>query len=411
MIPARRNGPGFGRATFGGRRGRPGRGLAAVAGVLAVLLVLAGCATAPRPVEVPTEPVMWGQEGGGSSRNARVDVAVPAGVELQRMVRLVAEPGYRPEGYASPVVVGGVAFVGHEGRSFDAVRLADGGILWRFPTRGRVYASAAWTGGVFVVGDDAGRVYAVTPRGEKAWEFATTYPVVAGVLTDGERVYVPVADGNVFCLEAATGRPLWQYGRKFPAHRSVFRAHGLALGGGRVYAGFWDGTVVALDPEVGRVLWRASLEGAGFRDVAAGPVYEGERVYAGSLDGPVVALHAATGEILWKADLPAAGGIAVGADAVYVGSPGGALVALDRGDGHELWRAGIGDGVSTAPVLASGSVVVGSSDGPLAVLDAATGTERFRYSPGPGLHGQPAVLPGRIAFLSDGSTLHVLGWH
>ena len=381
--------------------------------IVLAAVVLAGCAAgargpAVRPAPASPQAPAWSMEGGGPGRVSRTDLAVPRGWDAREMVWLARDTGYRPETHSTPLVIGGVAYVGHEGRSFDAVGLKDGKILWRFATRGRVYTTAAWADGLLLFGDDEGWFYAVDTAGRKAWEFRVPYPVVASPVVEGGRVYLAVSDQNVFCLEASTGRPLWQYGREFPRQRSVWRTTGLAYGDGRVYAGFSDGAVVALDPEDGRVLWRAE-SGAGtrgFRDVTAGPVYAGGRVYAGSLDGPVVCLDAATGKVLWRADVPAANGFAVGDRVLYLGTAGGSVTALDLRDGSPLWETPLDGGVPTVPVLARNAVVAGASDGSLFALDPATGEVMERYAPGPGLHAQPLVFRGGILFLSDGSVLH-----
>ena len=384
------------------------RGWIAVAAV-----VLAGCAAGsggPGPGHAPPAPraPAWSMEGGGPGRESRTGLAVPRGWAGREMVWLARGTGYRPETYSTPLVTGGVAYVGHEGRSFDAVRLKDGEIVWRFATRGRVYTTAAWADGLLLFGDDEGWFYAVDPAGRKAWEFRVPYPVVASPVVEGGRVYLAVSDQNVFCLEAGTGRPLWQYGRQFPRQRSVWRTTGLCYGDGRVYAGFSDGAVVALDPEDGRVLWRAEpgARTKGFRDVTAGPVFADGRVYAGSLDGPVVCLDAATGKVLWRAGVSAASGFAVGAAAVYLGTADGTVKALGRRDGRPLWETPLDGGVPTVPVLARNAVVAGASDGSLFALDPVTGEVMERYAPGPGLHAQPLVFPGGVLFLSDGSVLH-----
>ncbi len=374
-----------------------------------ILSVLGACASVKeRPqVLVPSARPTWAMEGGNPARTGTTPLPVPRGWNLAKMIRLVPEERYHPDEHATPLWVDGVAVVGHSGRSFDAVRLRDGTFLWRFPTRGRVYTTAAWAEGLFLFGDDEGWFYAVDRAGRKRWDFRLSYPVVSSPLVRGGRVYVAVADQNVFCLEAATGRPLWQYGRRFPRRKGIWRSLGLCAGDGRVYAGFSDGTVVALDPEVGQVLWRAGVGGTRrFRDVTAGPVFAEGRVYAGALEGPVVCLEASTGKVLWRADVSAATGFSVGRGRVYAGTAAGSVVALAQDDGRVLWETPLDGGVPTVPVLAANAVVVGASDGSLFALDPEDGAVLERYTPGPGLHGQPLVFPEGVLILSDGGTLH-----
>ncbi len=374
-----------------------------------ILAALGACASVrERPQAlVPSARPMWAMEGGNAGREGRVPLEVPRGWALAKMIPLAGDERYHPDEHASPLWADGVVLVGHSGRSFDAVRLKEGTFLWRFRTRGRVYTTAARSDGLFLFGDDEGWFYAVDRAGRKRWEFKLSYPVVSSPVVQGGRVYVAVADQNVFCLEAATGRPLWQYGRRFPRRRGIWRSLGLCYGDGRVYAGFSDGTVVVLDPEVGQVLWRAEVGGTRrFRDVTAGPVFSGGRVYAGALEGPVVCLEAATGKVLWRATVSAATGFAAGRGRIYGGTARGAVVALAQDDGRVLWETPLDGGVPTVPVLAANALVVGASDGSLFALDPEDGSVLERYSPGPGLHGQPLVFPEGVLILSDGGTLH-----
>jgi outer membrane protein assembly factor BamB len=314
---------------------------------------------------------------------------------------------YRPVEYATPLVIGHVAFVGHSGRAFEAVDLRRDRRLWQVPTRGRIYTTAAYAGGLLIFGDDEGEIRAVTLSGEEAWKFPNQYPAVTSPVAAEGRVFLAVADQNVFCLEAGTGRPLWQYGRKFPRRNALWRALGLAYGDGKVYAGFSDGTVVALDAEVGRVVWRAEVGGTEvFGDVTAGPSFRDARVYAGAFRGPTVCLEAESGEVVWRRDLAVAAGFAVGDELVYAATANGTIAALARADGDLIWEVQLKGGILTPPVLAGATVVVGEPEGSIIGLDAYTGERIGQYEPGPGLRAQPLIFEGGALFLSNGSALH-----
>ncbi|GAB4267353.1 MAG: hypothetical protein Kow0092_20640 [Deferrisomatales bacterium] len=379
-------------------------------GVLAV--VAAGCAGAPvppagtgggavRPLEAP-----WTMEGGGPARVSRSGAVLPESLDSQRMIPLVADPGYRPEEYATPLVAEGVAYVGHAGRAFAAVRLKDEKVLWSLKTRGRIYTTAAYVDGLFVIGDDQGTVRAVDTSGTEVWSFTVRYPVVSSPVAADGRVFVAVADQNVFCLDAASGSPIWQYGRKLPRRNPIWRGMGLCYGGGRVYATFADGTVVALDPEVGEVLWRAQVGSAEwFGDAVGGPAYRDGRVYAGAFRGPVVCLDASTGETLWSAEVATLGPFAVGDERLYAATPSETLAALSLEDGSILWEKSYKAGALAPPVFTPRALVTASAKGQLIVVDPSTGEKREGYLLGTGFRGQPLVYPGGVVLLSDAGTL------
>ncbi len=379
-----------------------------VAAVVATAIGCAGPAARDREPLVPagTTP-SWSMEGGGPGRASTVDRPVPGAWQLRTLTPLVQREVGGGEEYATPVVVGDLAFVGHSGRSFDAVWFRRAEIAWRVPVKGRVAGTAAWSDGILVFGDDEGLVRAVDTAGSERWTFKVDYPVVSSPVAASGRVFVPVSDQNVFALEAATGRPLWQYGRRFPRSGALWRALGLSSGQGRVYAGFSDGMVVALDAEVGSVVWQAEVgRNRVFGDISVGPVYRDGRVFVGAAAGPLARLDANTGEIQWKIDLEAVSGPAVGERFLVVGLASGEVVAVSVANGGELWRRKLDGGIPTRPVLADGAVVVGASDGSVYALDPVTGRVLHRYLPGPGLHGQPVVLDDGILLLSDGGSLH-----
>ena len=378
-----------------------------------VLWAMAACAMPPAAPAPRGEPSLacpaWSMEGGGPGRPSRTAIEAPGRWDVARITEMLPLTGYVPEEYATPLLRGPFAYVGHSGRSFQAVRWKDGQVEWKFPTRGRVYTTAACSNGLLIFGDDEGDVRALSFEGKEIWKFHLSYPVVASPVAAAGKVYVAEADQNVFCLEASTGRPLWQYGRKFPQRNSIWRSLGFAWGENRLYAGFSDGTLVALDADVGRVEWRVELARGGlFADVVAGPSFDAGRIYAGSAKGPVLCLEAATGKELWRQDVEAVSGFAVGPDLVYLGTAAGTVTALSKANGSKAWEVSLDGGVPTAPVLAGDKVLVGASDGSLHSIDAQSGRVLDRYAPGPGLHAQPLVFEGGVLFLSDGAALHHL---
>ncbi|MBX3420029.1 MAG: PQQ-binding-like beta-propeller repeat protein [Pirellulaceae bacterium] len=145
-------------------------------------------------------------------------------------------------------------------------------------------------GGLVFVADRSGAVRAWDRTGQSQWTTYTGGAIYYPPCIAHGRLYIGSADGKVYCLDAASGQPLWSY-RVAPEDRriSVFGklvsrwpvAGGVVVQGDRVYAAagitHYDGTfVVALDALSGRPLAANDTSGRLSEHVESGVSLQGE---------------------------------------------------------------------------------------------------------------------------------------
>ncbi len=194
------------------------------------------------------------------------------------------------------------------------------------------------------------------------WQRTNLGSGYAAPVVVGDRLYVLANEGleNEFAraLATADGQTLWttrlgRVGRpdqrpNFPAARSTPTVDGELL-----YALGSDGDLACLETATGRVRWRKNLQTdfggkPGEWAYAESPLVDGDAVICtpGGAEATVLALNKKTGEVLWKAALPEADEAAY-ASAIVVETGGvrqvvqllqKGLVALDRPTGRLRWR-------------------------------------------------------------------------
>lgn len=226
----------------------------------------------------------------------------------------------------------------------------------------------------------------ILPAPRARWTFRTGGAVWAGLEIEGEALYAGSDDGNLYALEAGTGRELWRQ-----ATGGAVRARPEATGGS-VFVLSDDGNLLRLDARTGERIWSARLGPAvtrtaygepGYRydGFSAAPVLSGETVYAIHPSGAVAALRLADGSPLWTYD---AGDTvtttpAVDGGLLFLGCFDGRILALSAGDGSVAWERDTGAPVTTSPAVRDGSLFIGSRSYDLMSLEAATGAPRWSY--------------------------------
>ncbi|HET9794652.1 MAG TPA: PQQ-binding-like beta-propeller repeat protein [Thermoanaerobaculia bacterium] len=249
---------------------------------------------------------------------------------------------------SSPVVDGPSLYVGAGDGGVYRLSAADGEVIWKFLTGGRVRSSPALAGGVVYAGSFDGVFYAIDARsGKLRWKYATegaaidcakwgfdrrsinsSAAVADGVVTFGSR------DAHQYALDAATGRFLWKI------------AHPVALSADHAELAWCEGSPAIADGVS----------------------------YVGSSDGHFVdAVELRTGRELWRRSTPGRviGSPAISGDLLVCGGEDATVFALDRKEGNPVWSFRTGGRVYSSPAVARSTVLVGCADGSMYALSDA----------------------------------------
>lgn len=269
-------------------------------------------------------------------------------------------------------------------------------VKWQFPTGDRVVSSPAWADGVLYVGSDDGQLYAIdATTGRQRWMHRTGGPVPSSPVVAGGRVFVLSYDGRLHALDARSGELLWKF-----ATGGERRFEGKGLNG------MQPRTQTFADP---------------FDVYLSSPVADGGTVYFGSSDGQVYALDAASGTLRWQqrvSDDVLHATPALDQGRLFIGGFDGRFHALDAATGRVLWQhqAGVDplmhnqQGFQSSPVVAGGVVYTGCRDAHVYAFDAATGAMKWKFPTGTSwVNSTPAVQDGRVHFAtSDTALLHAV---
>ena len=214
--------------------------------------------------------------------------------------------------------------------------------------------------------------------GRIRWE-RTIGPTESSPLLLGKRLYVGDWNGDVWALDARTGRPVWRYHTRGPIKGSVSSA------GGRLYVGSYDGHVYCLTLG-GKRVWRASAQRRlyGHSRFYSSPALAYGRVYIGSTDGKVYSFGATTGKLRWSRST---GGYvysspAVWRDLVFAGSYSKKFFALDAATGDVRWSFAANGQISGSPTVIGNVVYFATLKERTYALNARTGKQVWTFPDG-----------------------------
>jgi outer membrane protein assembly factor BamB len=333
----------------------------------------------------------------------------------------------KPQEFAAPAVDRDTAYVGTATGTFFAIRILDGKVRWHRQI-GSVSAQAAVAWPNLYVGTDDGELRCLDAATGKdcnalgaksAWPYASRGPIEQVPVVTGDSVIFANEADTVTAVDARTGKFRWQYKTETPDEYTLRGHAGVAIDGDLVYTGFSNGTLVALRAQNGSVAWLTSLKGDAdrFFDVDATPVIVGSTVFTTSSSGGVFALDKTTGLVRWHVPLfegnapgqpPGnVGGIATDGERLFVTAADQGVYALDL-DGNVLWRQGTrGGGEPAQPVVSGDLLFYALTDGGLFVAEKRTGRVLQYFDPGDGVSASPALtLDDRVLVLTNRGNLY-----
>lgn len=298
---------------------------------------------------------------------------------------------------STPAVSQGIVYFGSNDHFLYALDEKSGALRWKYKTGSRVASSPAVADGRVYFGSYDGNFYALdATSGNLLWKFSTggerrfaakhlhgslpvsevmpdpfdvflSSPTVADSL-----VYFGSGDGNVYALEAASGKLRWSFHTGNVVHASPALANGL------LYVGSWDSYFYALEAATGRVRWRFKTgEDPEFNNqvgIQSSAVVAGDAVYFGCRDSNLYALDARSGEKRWA--FSNKGSWVIGSPAVRDGkvyfatSDSGLVQVLDAGRGQLIFSLNFNHWpMFSSPALAGHYLYVGSDMGKLLAID------------------------------------------
>jgi outer membrane protein assembly factor BamB len=331
-----------------------------------------------------------------------------------------------------------------------AVGLAVGGIVLAAPTSTPPAGWPVFRGNTRQTGVATS---ACPDRLEIRWQFQMTGPVDSTAVIVGSTAYVategngegagtPAADGDLYALDLATGKPKWKY-RCGPVKAPLAFHHGA------VYAGNEDGVFHCVDAATGKKRWTFDV-GA---EVTSGTNFAGDAILFGANDetlyclskegkklwtfkvagGPVMATPAVIGNRTFVAgcdstlhvlDTSAAGKelasvelggqtgatCAIVGDRLYVGTMTNQVLAVDWRKAKVVWEHENqrGQPFYSSAAATEDLVVVGCRDKRVYALDRKTGRVVWHFATERKVDASPVVDGQRVYAPSLDGNLYVL---
>jgi outer membrane protein assembly factor BamB len=309
-----------------------------------------------------------------------------------------------------------------------------GTLRWKFDDDGRMrqtISTPCLSGGRLYVGEgmhgnDVCHLYCLdAASGRKLWQFITGGHIESSPCVADGAVFFGSGDDGLYCLDAVSGKKRWQFTGRWHIDVSPSVVDRRLYAGSGISELHRTTEIFCLDVTSGKPLWRTPTDLPAW----GSPVVDSGQVFFGTGNGRLtqsaqppekpagafVCADAATGRLCWppiRLSDAVFGRPAVDAERMYFGSRDGCCYCLDRRDGRRLWQTDLGSPIVTSPVLAGGCLVVVASGGQIACLDAGSGKAVWTFDLAghtqtrPQLLSSPLIVPegkekGRLLYFGS----------
>ena len=260
----------------------------------------------------------------------------------------------------SPVVDDNVVFAAASNteQSLVAYDIVEGHFRWR-RTYGDIVVSPILYNQRLYFGTTGGEFYCIDRDGELVWKFSIPENIRrkgirSSPAADQGNIVFGADDGKIYCLDAVSGKPRWEY------HSHAPIAAPPVIVDGRVFVGNLDGDFYSVNLADGVLAWKAEAGGAIY---ACATVLDGS-ILVGTTGGFVLCWERQAGTQRWRTNVGGvvdAGAVASGRN-IYVGTLKKDLLALDGASGSILWSTTLDGRIKTSPIIGRGRLFVATDE-------------------------------------------------
>ncbi len=292
-----------------------------------------------------------------------------------------------------PVVNNGLVYSMDIHGHVQARKTEDGTLAWELNTSPEEGHSNTMGGGFAIDGDflyittSFGDVWCVEAQsGKNIWTKALETPIRAAPTVFAGRVFVVTVNNEIFALEAKTGDELWDYAGIIEPS-SLLGGSAPAACAQAVVVALTSGEIYCLSPESGRVLWSDTMTPAlridtvsSIAHIRARPIIEGDVVYLASHGGRIAAYELLTGKKIWAKEIGALRTPVLSGDFLFAITTNDDLVCLLKSTGQVRWAASLprkreSDDVITwaGPIVVNDHLVLVSTSEQMAFVNVTDG--------------------------------------
>jgi outer membrane protein assembly factor BamB len=411
------------------------------------LKVDAALAKEPVVLPPPYRNPDWPQPGGYAS-NALYHLAAPG--RLRKAWSEDAGKGSDIDSHlvSTPVIGGGLIFALDSEAHIWVFRAADGHAVWnrRLAPKNGTDMPTLWGllgkpntvdppqgmgGGVayddnkIFVTSGFGVLRCIDARtGRDIWQKDLKLPIINAPVVNGGRIFVSTHDNHLYAMAETDGRTLWEH-QGIAEAAGILASTNVAVSGETVVVPYTSGELFALRVQNGQVGWTDVLSRSGhvtalsaLDDIAGRPVIDRGVVYAISQSGLMAAFSVNTGERLWSREIGGINTPWAAGDYVYVLDNQNRVICLTRKEGRVHWMHQLpqyenpddkSDPIIWAgPVLVSDKLIVTSSNGYAEAISPYDGKLTGRVEIPAGTTISPIVANGTMYLYTSEAELVAL---
>lgn len=305
---------------------------------------------------------------------------------------------------AEPIMANGTLFLLSSNGYLTAYNAKNNKKLWSLYVRNNTPKGAAYNQGAIAYDD--GKIYVSDSTRELTvvdaaagvilWKYKMPDIVKSQAVIYKNILFVTTVGNDLCAIDKATGAILWQ-NDGITETLSVARDVAPIVFGDKVIVGYSSGQLLCLEAVSGKILWEINISGdsniiPGFMPISleSQPIIEGSNIYLAGGNGKVLKVNLNNGTIEWKKEISDIHSMSKSGNSIFVTTNAMQIAALNDKTGEIVWVTNLLETpevkqkffkrkqnknpmILLSPVVVNDSLFVGASNGKLYKLSPYDG--------------------------------------